>query len=180
VAPEPLQKPHPPVWIGATTPIAARRAGRLGANLYAGSTDPETFRAYREELEKAGLDPAKFKTAVALSLTMTKGDPEATWRRIREQSHYRWDFYRMIREEMGDPMLSVTMPTGQIDPGLYRANELIGDPAMVIDVIGKLKQDLSVTDIILFGAHAGTDQRGAGYESQKMFAEEVLPVIRSW
>ena len=43
-----------------------------------------------------------------------------------------------------------------------------------------MKDDLGVSDIIVFGGHAGTDLRGHAYESQKMFAEEVLPVIADW
>lgn len=178
--PRPLQQPHPPIWIGATTPAAAARAGRLGANLYAGTTDPVAFSDYREALVAAGHDPAKFRTAMSLSLTMTKEHPDKVWERIREQSFYKWDFYRQIREELGDPMLSVNTAGSVIDPESYRANELIGDKDLVLETIHKLNEDLGLTDIILFGAHAGTDLRGHAYESQKMFADEVLPVIASW
>src|SRR6266478_6838660 len=30
VTPEPIQKPHPPIWLGGFTPAALRRAGRFG------------------------------------------------------------------------------------------------------------------------------------------------------
>lgn len=180
VTPEPCQKPHPPLWIGATTPVAARRAGRLGANLYAGSTAPETFAAYREGLEEAGHDPAKFRSSVALSVTTTREDPDVVWGRIREQCHYRWDFYRVIRQEMGDAMLNVTAPQGAPSSDEYRDNELIGPPEMILEVMAGYRENLGVTDFIHFGAHAGTDQRGAGYESQQLFAEEILPVVRGW
>jgi alkanesulfonate monooxygenase SsuD/methylene tetrahydromethanopterin reductase-like flavin-dependent oxidoreductase (luciferase family) len=33
--PKPVQKPHPPIWIGARTESAARRAARMGFNLMA-------------------------------------------------------------------------------------------------------------------------------------------------
>lgn len=180
IEPGPLQLPHPPVWIGATTPAAAARAGRLGAHLYAGTTDPEAFRVYREELAKAGHNPADFRTAMSLSLTMTKEHPDKVWERIREHSFYKWDLYRRIREELGDPMLSVGTAGSVIDPESYRANEVIGDKDLVLETIRQMKDDLDLTDIILFGAHPGLSLRGEIYETQKMFAEEVLPVIASW
>ena len=180
IEPRPLQQPHPPIWVGATTTAAAVRAGRLGAHLYAGTTDPEAFAAYRAALEEAGHDPAQFRTSMSLSLTMTKEHPDTVWQRIREQSFYKWDFYRQIREELGDPMLSVGMAGAKIDPESYRANELIGDKDLVLETIRQMKDDLGVSDIIVFGGHAGTDLRGHAYESQKMFAEEVLPVIADW
>ncbi|MGE0384115.1 MAG: LLM class flavin-dependent oxidoreductase [Gammaproteobacteria bacterium] len=180
VAPKPLQRPHPPLWIGATTPVAARRAGRLGTHLYAGSTDPATIQAYREGLAEGGHDPARCRIAVSLSITATRGDPEAAWRRIREQAHYRWDFYRVIRQEMGDAMLSVGVAEAAPDADAYRGNELVGSPAQIIETIGRLRDQLGMTDLVMFGAHAGTDLRGAGLESQALFAQEVLPELRRW
>jgi alkanesulfonate monooxygenase SsuD/methylene tetrahydromethanopterin reductase-like flavin-dependent oxidoreductase (luciferase family) len=46
VYPEPAQRPHPPLWVAATAPAAAGRAGRHGANLAASSIDPAVFEAY--------------------------------------------------------------------------------------------------------------------------------------
>src|SRR6478736_3595357 len=54
VAPEPLQKPHPPLWVAATSPPAAERAGRHGANLHGSSVDPEFHAAYLRGLEASG------------------------------------------------------------------------------------------------------------------------------
>lgn len=176
VQPAPLQQPHPPLWFGATTPVAAHRAGRLGANLYAASTAPATHAAWREGLAEAGHDPAQFRSAIGLSITTTRGDPEAAWQRIREQVFYRWDFYRQIRTEMGDPMLDAKLQDAT-PAGDYRENEVIGDPDYVVEVVAGIKERLGITDLVLFGAHAGSDLRGAGHEAQACFAEEVMPAL---
>jgi alkanesulfonate monooxygenase SsuD/methylene tetrahydromethanopterin reductase-like flavin-dependent oxidoreductase (luciferase family) len=44
--PKPLQKPHPPVWLGGSAPAALRRAVRLGSGFFgAGSTPTAAFAA---------------------------------------------------------------------------------------------------------------------------------------
>jgi probable F420-dependent oxidoreductase len=67
--PKPVQKPHPPLWVGGETAPARRRAGRLGdgwypvgANPRAWLDTPELFAAGLVEVqghaEAAGRDPA--------------------------------------------------------------------------------------------------------------------------
>ena len=66
--PKPVQKPHPPVWIGGSAPAALRRAVRLGDGFFgAGSQTTAQFaqqaQAVREELERQSRDPATFGIA---------------------------------------------------------------------------------------------------------------------
>jgi len=63
--PKPLQKPHPPLWFGAHSPAALRRAVKLGSGFIgAGSGSLAAFReevkTVREALAAAGRDPATF------------------------------------------------------------------------------------------------------------------------
>ena len=39
-APKPLQKPHPPIWVGGESPVALRRAGRLADAWYPIGSNP--------------------------------------------------------------------------------------------------------------------------------------------
>jgi probable F420-dependent oxidoreductase len=66
--PKPAQKPHPPVWFGATTEPALRRAVRLGDGFFgAGSSPTASFarqvKIVREALAESGRDPASFPIA---------------------------------------------------------------------------------------------------------------------
>ena len=75
--PKPVQKPHPPVWIGGESPPALRRAGRLGDVWYPNSSNArfpvrnareyaasaERVRGYAEE---AGRDPKEIALAYTL------------------------------------------------------------------------------------------------------------------
>jgi len=65
IEPKPVQRPGPPVWFGAGSPPALRRAARLGEGwLAAGSSPSATFadqmRIVVDELHEAGRDPSAF------------------------------------------------------------------------------------------------------------------------
>ncbi len=83
--PKPVQRPHPPVWIGGNHPDALARAVRIGDGFFgAGSQTTAQFAAQvgvvREELERQGRDPASF--GIAKRVYIHVGDDET---RAREQ-----------------------------------------------------------------------------------------------
>jgi probable F420-dependent oxidoreductase len=66
--PKPFQKPHPPVWFGASSEPALRRAVRLGDGFFgAGSSPTASFvdqvKVVRQALSEAGRDPGSFPIA---------------------------------------------------------------------------------------------------------------------
>jgi len=66
--PKPVQKPHPPIWFGANTPPALRRAVRLGDGFFGAGSAPtarfaEQVKTVRAALADAGRDPASFPVA---------------------------------------------------------------------------------------------------------------------
>jgi alkanesulfonate monooxygenase SsuD/methylene tetrahydromethanopterin reductase-like flavin-dependent oxidoreductase (luciferase family) len=187
VQPEPLQQPHPPLWVAATTPAAAERAGRHGAHLAAASVEPELYAAYRRGLASSGCDPASRRVGIGFAVTTTWEDPERVWERQRELAFYRWDFYRRIRSELGDPALRVGLERGGASgppesptPESYRANELIAPPERVLEIARERVEQLGLTDFVLLGPAPGVDLRGEGYRSVKLFAERVLPALKQW
>ncbi len=177
VKPEPLQRPHPPLWLAATAVAPAERAGRHGLHLAGASPDPEVHAAYREALRRAGHDAGAMRVSNPWSITVTDEDPEAVWQRNKHHYHFRWDYYRRIRAEIGDAELQYGLePAAET----YRANELIGDAETVLAALKPLVDELGLTDLVLFGPHPGIDLRGEGYESVARFAEQVLPTLKSW
>jgi alkanesulfonate monooxygenase SsuD/methylene tetrahydromethanopterin reductase-like flavin-dependent oxidoreductase (luciferase family) len=66
--PKPVQRPHPPIWIGGNHPKALRRAARLADGFFgAGSQSTAQFAqqtpVVREALAEFGRDPASFRLA---------------------------------------------------------------------------------------------------------------------
>jgi len=62
--PKPIQKPHPPIWLGGSHPNALRRAVQLGDGWIGGRTTIDKFKthviAVRQILEELNRDPADF------------------------------------------------------------------------------------------------------------------------
>jgi alkanesulfonate monooxygenase SsuD/methylene tetrahydromethanopterin reductase-like flavin-dependent oxidoreductase (luciferase family) len=66
--PKPVQRPHPPIWIGGNHPNALRRAARLADGFFgAGSQSTAQFAQQtpivREALAELGRDPSSFRFA---------------------------------------------------------------------------------------------------------------------
>ena len=70
--PQPVQKPHPPIWIGGAADASVRRAAAFGDGIqtFGGpfSRMKEIAAATRAELEKVGRDPEKFAYAFTFDL----------------------------------------------------------------------------------------------------------------
>lgn len=176
VAPEPLQKPHPPLWVAATSPPAAERAGRHTAHLHGASVDPEFHAAYFRGLAAAGVDPARARISNPWSITVTSESPHAVWERNKQLYFRRWDFYRTIRADMGDEEIKYGLPPAEG----YRDNELIGDASFVLETLRGFVERLPLTDIVHSGPAAGIPIREEAYPSLKAFADNVLPELKRW
>ncbi len=66
--PKPFQKPHPPLWFGAASEPALRRAVRLGDGFFGAGSSPtarfaEQVKVVREALAEAGRPPESFPIA---------------------------------------------------------------------------------------------------------------------
>jgi alkanesulfonate monooxygenase SsuD/methylene tetrahydromethanopterin reductase-like flavin-dependent oxidoreductase (luciferase family) len=81
VTPTPFTRPHPPLFVGGSTPVAARRAARFGLPFAPPLHDPELAALYQRECERLGtkgfvLSPGEPAT------TFVARDPERAWREL--------------------------------------------------------------------------------------------------
>ena len=95
-APRPVQKPHPPIWVGGEAPAARRRAGRLGDGWYPVANNPaapfDTPERYaaglaeaRAAAEAAGRDPGALDAglyAIGYALGAAERGPDGARRRF--------------------------------------------------------------------------------------------------
>jgi alkanesulfonate monooxygenase SsuD/methylene tetrahydromethanopterin reductase-like flavin-dependent oxidoreductase (luciferase family) len=75
IQPKPVQRPHPPLWLGGSAPKAVARAVRLGdAFLGAGSSTTANFvdavKIVRRELDEQGKDATRFTIGKRVYLTV--------------------------------------------------------------------------------------------------------------
>src|SRR3989449_6761842 len=86
--PKPSQKPHPPIWFGASHPDALRRAVKHGNGFFgAGSSTTKQFAEQvpivRQALAEAGRDAATFKIGKRVYIAVDE-DTERARRRLGE------------------------------------------------------------------------------------------------
>lgn len=86
--PKPIQKPHPPIWIGGSHPAALRRAVRYGDGFFgAGSVTTDQFAQQvpivRQALAEAGRDPSTFRFAKRVYV-LVDDDVERARRKVSE------------------------------------------------------------------------------------------------
>jgi len=80
--PKPVQKPHPPIWIGGTHPNALRRSARLGDGWMGnGNSSTEQFQAQRgvlvRALEEQGRDPETFPISKRVYIAVDNDESRA-------------------------------------------------------------------------------------------------------
>ena len=83
VTPRPVTTPHPTVFVGGSTELAARRAARLGLGFWPAVHDPELERIYREECDRVGNEPGTVAMPPPqFSTVFVAEDPDEGWERI--------------------------------------------------------------------------------------------------
>jgi alkanesulfonate monooxygenase SsuD/methylene tetrahydromethanopterin reductase-like flavin-dependent oxidoreductase (luciferase family) len=76
VYPKPVQKPHPPVWVGGWMKLAAKRAGKYGEGWIPGWLSPKEMKVgcdiLAQTAKENGRDPKKITIAVEKLATIAK------------------------------------------------------------------------------------------------------------
>ncbi len=174
VEPAPVQKPHPPLWIGAFSPGSIRQAAENGFNLLLGQNGSpelvaESIGIYRKAVEAQGraYDPMMVGLTRALHIALNAEEREAAHR-------LRMQFMRNVQQlslspsgnspALGRPRRAL----GEED--MRKANEtdaLLGAPE---EIVGRLKklQSGGVEYVLLIDV-------GGSLSALRMFAREVMP-----
>lgn len=172
VRPRPLQKPHPPIWMAASSSAAAERAARyrLPLTMRGG---PAVYQAYAAALRAQGDDPAQFEVLTRRSIYVTD-DPEAAWAQIEPYILYQTEAYA----SWDNPGLNAATDTSASLAERARQTWIIGNAAEVIAAIEGLRESLGLTELISFGVPPGMPPR-LMLPAIERFAREVLPHFRS-
>jgi alkanesulfonate monooxygenase SsuD/methylene tetrahydromethanopterin reductase-like flavin-dependent oxidoreductase (luciferase family) len=98
VVPPPVQKPVP-VWLGGNSPMGARRAGRLGANLL--WLEPSLLDPYLMGLGESNLPASRARMGGLVNLILSR-DPDRTMAQIEPNLLYHATAYRRYAVEGTD------------------------------------------------------------------------------
>ena len=175
---KPIQKPHPPIWIGANSDPGIRRAARLGDCWYINphnrlDTTERQVEVYRRALDELG-KPFPAELPMRREVFVAKSREEA----LRLCKPYLEIKYKTYHEWGQDK----AMPEGDDDLGLdfddlIRDRFLLGSPEEVAEQILFLGQKLGVNHFIMSVQWPGMPQ-SLVLDTLGMLAEEVFPKVR--
>jgi alkanesulfonate monooxygenase SsuD/methylene tetrahydromethanopterin reductase-like flavin-dependent oxidoreductase (luciferase family) len=171
VLPKPLQQPHPPVWLAASSEDSIKGAARDG---FAILMDPHSAHAeigrklalYHEALRAAGYDPATREVPTARLVAI--GDTAARAAEVARRGA-RWlvDSY-VNAEAMAPAGKGMFLPFGEGDPIERYMNGVIihGTASAVADELMRLEAELPLRSLLLAPLSEETFHR---------FTDDVLP-----
>ncbi len=175
ITPPPLQQPFP-LWVGARSEAAARRAARFKANLMIVADRP-VYEAWANALREQGDDPSEFEVLLSAG-GYVSDDPEALWEELKPHQRYLRDTYGKWYSDASD--LGEQDPLGQFlndtDEDL-RARFVAGTPEEVAEAIERTLDWIPADHIITSPVPPGAS-RDLARRSIELFAQEVMPRFR--
>jgi len=180
VRPLPARPDGPPVWVGAMSEPAVRRAGRLGDGFMATEV---TATSLREQVAVARAAHAaagrEDDLAISVHLPTFAWDGDDAWERVRDHHRYvawKYDDMDVARSRLGEPL--PPPPTTAEEEAALREQIVLGRPDEVAEAIAALRDaaggDLHYIARLYWPGMDPSVQR----EAMATFAEEVIPKLR--
>jgi len=178
VGTKPIQKPHPPIWIGANADPAIRRAARLGDCWYVNphnriDTIVRQVETYKRALDECGKPfPKEFPARREVFVARSRAEAIrlcAPYLSAKYEAYQQWGQNK-------------AMPAGDDDLGLefddlIRDRFLLGSPDEVAGQMLALQRATGINHLIMSVQWPGMPQ-SLVLEELQMLAEEVFPRVR--
>lgn len=177
----PVQKPHPPLWVGIGTPEGAEKAGRAGVNVLTNlslSSAAEVLGLYRDAFAAShgGSAAAVPRMSVCRHTYVAETDAEAE--RIMREAYPAWyrNFIELFHKHGGMP--ANAQYTGDFDETREKDLLVFGSPATVRAEIERYIETIGTDYFVARFAYGSLsfDQSRAALD---LFAEEVMPHFRT-
>jgi alkanesulfonate monooxygenase SsuD/methylene tetrahydromethanopterin reductase-like flavin-dependent oxidoreductase (luciferase family) len=179
ICPRPVQRPHPPLWIGARGKKSVERAARLGYH-FMGTGEAELQRFYDRALEQNGRNPQDFNVT-QLRWMYVAETREQAWDEAGPHLSYMFETAMPLLKEAGDlrkdrlmreaPALSDLQ---KLDPATPGGFPVIGAAEDCIRALASYRRETRVTDFAL-GMHLPGLAPEKIRRSMTIFAREVMP-----
>ncbi len=174
----PIQKPMPPVWIGANANIGIRRAARMADTWFINPHNKIDTIAQQMEIYKRALDacgkPFPDELPMGRELFVARSREEAI-RLARPYLEVKYNAYRAWGQDK-------VMPSGDAFNNdfedLMQDRFLFGSPAEIIEQIQVLQRRFGVNTVML-GIHWAGMPNNLAMEQMQMLSEEVFPALRA-
>jgi alkanesulfonate monooxygenase SsuD/methylene tetrahydromethanopterin reductase-like flavin-dependent oxidoreductase (luciferase family) len=169
----PLTRPKPPIFVGGMGKLGARRAARFGLPFQPAVSDPEVLELYRSECERLGVENPLLMPPGSGEMVWVSRDPDRTWNQIGSYLLHDATTYHSWQPAHQHSAVHSTAST--IDELRVEGKYRILTPEQCVERAEKLGP---LGDFGLFPLCGGTPPELA-WESLELYANEVLPAIRS-
>lgn len=183
VFPQPLQRPHPPIWTVAQSPYALEQAVKRGFNVLTGGFGVSVemleqfgalFRKVIDEIKPARLPAVGVQRAVYVTTN------EADAREAAEQARWNMRVTLSLRNhyEQVEGGKAVAVPAPD-EPGIDELLEhylVMGTPDTVIRQIRRLRDALGITQFNC-SFWIGDMEQARVLRSMELFSREVMPAF---
>lgn len=180
VTPKPVQKPIP-IWIGAFTEPAIRRAARIDAPLFVPAIGiipivKYLFDLHSSLLEEYGKNPDDFEKPLVREVYISDRNSDQAWEKIKENVTYTAKGYAAWGSMVDREGNLLSDPDDPILYDLAREQSIIGTPEECIDTIKKYMEELPINNMICRFKFPGISHDEA-MRSMKLFVDKVLPAV---
>ena len=180
VTPKPVQQPIP-IWIGAFTEPAIRRAARIGAPLFIPAIGiipivKYLFDMHSSLLEEYGKNPDDFEKPLVREMYISDKKSDHIWEKIKEHGTYTAKGYASWGSMVDREGNLLTDPNDPILYDLAREQSIIGTPEECIETIKQYQEELPIDNLICRFKFPGISHDEA-MRSMKLFVEKVLPSV---
>jgi alkanesulfonate monooxygenase SsuD/methylene tetrahydromethanopterin reductase-like flavin-dependent oxidoreductase (luciferase family) len=180
VTPKPAQKPHPPIWMGASTKAGCRRTAQWASSIVASPRHHlneirEHFGFYRNYLSQLGKQPEHFAVIREIYVAETQEKAEAEARDaimyIHAGMYGKYADVRPLTDDQGKP---VTGGEASTTWDTHKQRFMVGTPDFVIKEIERYQKELGMDYLIGWMDFPGTDPEKTR-KSMRLFSKEVMP-----
>ena len=180
LSPDPVQQPHPPVWVATSTPESFPVLGTRGLPLllwFQGDWHEESLQAYRKAWHEAG---HQGEPEVLVRLPAYIGEtPERGFGEPRESTLH--DFARTLREnrQAGQEQRANQSQYWIDHYGEYVSSRAAyGSPEEVVARLQELKKRMGVTGFMLDLNFGGQVPQELVLNSMRLLSEKVMPAFK--
>ena len=172
LTPEPIQKPHPPIWVGGFTPAALRRAARYGDGFTAPGANREVYDRYVAALNTEGKKVTRF--AGGMPWLIVSKDPEKTWNEAADHIIYQNDNYAAWSEKAGQRGIGYIRDREHLrQSGQFK----VVDPDTAIKIISEYTSSVPMTHFYNWTLPPGLPPSWS-QPHLELFASKVIPAFR--
>lgn len=184
IVPPALQRPHPPIWLGAIAPKAIERAARMGFHFQAvGPTALDKI--YDAELVKHGRNPQNFNIAQLRAVFVAQSREQA-WELAAKPLHYMASCYAQWFAEAADQpgdekamegIATVDEMIAKQHFSFFGEDAIVGTPKDAAEMIDEYSKRGRLTHLVCATALPGLEPRHIR-TSMGLFAKEVMPKFK--